>query len=397
MKKNLNITELVTALKDQQAQKYDAVVSAKRIRFTDGKLQILRADNDVKDLVDLATAGVDLPSAFMADTFTTLSTFEDQISEKLGIPRAYFRRMAEEGNLSLLDKNVNHWLSKSNDNYLVRSFLDLKNPDNCVARAFLSSSYKMIDNFDVLMTALDAVRLSGVQLEIDSCDITDKRMYVRFVAPSVEIQAKELLKNYRVPSTGASDDHGIIAGFVLSNSETGFGAFAITPRIVIKVCNNGAIAKRDALRKIHVGEKQEESEIKWNEDTEAKKGELIQLQIRDAVQTFVTAEYVGKAADYLLSQNKALDNPIDAVKNVTKVLQYDEQKSADILNYFVKSGDMTSFGVSQAVTFYAHQNADADDRFDMEGQAFEVVELANNNDKPFVDTKRKSMKGFSNN
>ncbi|MFC0860756.1 hypothetical protein ACFHYQ_00445 [Sphaerimonospora cavernae] len=39
-----------------------------------------------------------------------------------------------------------------------------------VARAFLSDRYKIIDNLDVLMAALDGVRLAGADVRIDGCD-----------------------------------------------------------------------------------------------------------------------------------------------------------------------------------------------------------------------------------
>ncbi len=141
----------------------------------------------------------------------------------------------------------------------------------------------------------------------------------------------------------------------------------------------------------------EESEIKYSEETEQKQLELIQLQIRDAVRQFITPEYVGKAADFILNANKELEHPVDAMKNVTKELSFDEAKSESILNYFIKSGDLSAFGVAQAITFHAGHDSDPDDRFDMESQAFELVEIAAANDKPFQEQKRKSNKGFSNN
>jgi hypothetical protein len=402
MKTKMNIAELAEALRTQAAQKYDVIVNAARLHYYQGKLRIddLKADGISELLKDVGGIKFDkeqLPAYMPTFEFNTTQIFEDQICAKLNIPRDYFRRMSDsEKNTILLDHNVNHWLSQSNENFLVRTFLNKEDPSMNTARAMLSSSFKMIDNFDILMTALDAVRETGIELKIDSCDLTEKKMYVRFIAPSVEIQAPELLKNYHLPSAPQTGEHGIVAGFVLTNSETGHGAFTITPRLIVKVCNNGMIAKKDSLRKIHVGAKQEEAEIKWSEETNQKQLELVQLQIRDAVRTFITPEYVSRAADFILSANKTLDLPIDTVKNVTKELQYDIDKSESILNFFLKSGDFTSFGVAQAVTLYAGKEASPDDQYDLESAAFEVVELATANDKPF-EQKRKSNKGFSNN
>ena len=45
----------------------------------------------------------------------------------------------------------------------------------------------------------------------------------------------------------------VFAGWVLSNSETGCGAFTITPRLVVHVCRNGMTITKDALRAVHLG------------------------------------------------------------------------------------------------------------------------------------------------
>ncbi len=237
MKKNINIQQLAEALKEESAKKYDVVVSAKRLKYHHGHLWIddlsglsktEGLENEIKQI-----GGIELlpqsstPGYIDGDghRFSATQIFEDQLCDKLGMPRAYFKKLIEASEknptvrfMDLLDHNVNAWLeSMQDEKFLIRTFVDNNNYQNNVARALLSSSFKMIDNFDILMTALEAVKESGVELRIESCDITDKKMYVRFIAPSVEIQAPELLKNYRVPGTnGASGDHGILAGFILT-------------------------------------------------------------------------------------------------------------------------------------------------------------------------------------
>jgi hypothetical protein len=36
----------------------------------------------------------------------------------------------------------------------------------------------------------------------------------------------------------------VFSGFVISNSETGCGAFTLTPRLVVQVCRNGMTITR---------------------------------------------------------------------------------------------------------------------------------------------------------
>jgi hypothetical protein len=45
----------------------------------------------------------------------------------------------------------------------------------------------------------------------------------------------------------------VFAGFVISNSETGCGAFTLTPRLIVQVCRNGMTIIKDAIRAVHLG------------------------------------------------------------------------------------------------------------------------------------------------
>lgn len=101
----------------------------------------------------------------------------------------------------------------------------------------------------------------------------------------MEINAPDLLKNYKSPKGGNSAvGDGIITGFVITNSELGQGSFSISPRAVVLKCSNGMVFKNDAFGKIHLGGKMGEySQIDWSEETKRKNYELIQAQVKDAV------------------------------------------------------------------------------------------------------------------
>ena len=107
-------------------------------------------------------------------------------------------------------------------------------------------------------------------MDIDGADLTDKRMYVRVKAPEVAAYAPELLKGYRSPLSGNSGEANptVFAGFVFSNSETGYGAFSVTPRLVVQVCSNGMTMTKDVQRAVHLGGKLEAGIVRWSEDTQ---------------------------------------------------------------------------------------------------------------------------------
>ena len=55
----------------------------------------------------------------------------------------------------------------------------------------------------------------------------------------------------------------VFAGFVITNSETGCGAFSLTPRLVVQVCRNGMTITRDAMRVVHLGERLDQGVVTW--------------------------------------------------------------------------------------------------------------------------------------
>ncbi len=364
--RHATLADLAALLRDQQSRKLDVVAPATALRSAGARLMIDQTDPQ------LTASGVTMT----AGTYTPTEVCDDGLAEKLAIPAAYLRRLRTE-HPALYDANVNGWLDHTTKSYLVRCLRG----DNGggVARAFLSSSFKMIDNLDVLMAALDGLRQSGVPAEIDGCDLTPRRMYVRVVSPAVRALAPGLLAGYRSPFTGQSgaDNPVVFAGWVLSNSETGCGAFTITPRIVVQVCGNGMTITKDALRAVHLGGRLDDGVIRWSGDTQRRNLDLIAAQARDAVTTFLDTSYVEqKLAEMSEAADRPVADPQETIEIVAQRLRFTDDQQKTILNHFVRGGDLTAGGVMHAVTSAAQTLADADAAHEMEAQALPALKLA---------------------
>jgi hypothetical protein len=258
--RNADLSGLVDLLKTQQDVKYDVVAPASALKYQNGLL-VVKDGSAVMD-----SEGVSLTDAFLSPT----EIFEEGVSQRLGIPRGYVTRMRNE-HTELLDANVNGWLQQEpNRKFLVRGFKSDDPSETGIARALLSDRFKVIDNVDILFAALDGIRFSGANVEIAGADLSERRMTVKVSAPEIAALAPELLGNYRSPFSGqsGSDVPVVFAGLVISNSETGGGAFTITPRVVFQVCSNGLTVKKDAMRQIHIGGKLDEGVIKWSDETQ---------------------------------------------------------------------------------------------------------------------------------
>ncbi len=284
--RNAGLADLAALLRDQQARKADFVAPAAAIRARGGQLVV----DDSAPL--LGPDGVSMTSG----AYTPTDVCDQGIADKLGIPAAYLRRMREQ-KPDLYDANVNGWLAGDGRRFLLRCLRSDSAGGGGVARAFLSDGYKIIDSLDVLLAALDGVRQSGVPVEVDGCDLTDRRMYVRVVCEQVRVLAPALLAGYRSPFTGAAgaENPAVFSGFMIANSETGCGAFSLVPRLVVQVCRNGMTITRDAMRAVHLGERLDEGIVTWSGNTRDKTLALITAKTTDAVGTFLDPSYVEHA------------------------------------------------------------------------------------------------------
>ncbi|MFI9730957.1 DUF932 domain-containing protein [Streptomyces sp. NPDC052092] len=370
--RNAQLPDLVRILEDQQRHKLDVIAPASALRLREGNVHVEGVESLITEDGVTEVDGIYRPTA-VAD---------EGIADKLRIPLAYLRRM-RTGNVPLLDENVNAWLRQEPERrFMLRAFRGEGGPGRPaegVARALLSDSYKLMDNFDLLLAALDGVKQSGHPTRVTGCDLTDRRMYVRVESEAVAVQARELLRGYRSPFDGRSGDElpMISAGFVITNSEVGSGAYSIIPRAVIQVCRNGLTMNKDVMRAVHLGGKQEEGVISWSGQTQRKTLELITSKTTDAVRTFLSREYVeAKLSEMKDAAGKRLAEPTKTIEHVTKTLSIGAEAKDMILAHFVQGGQMTAGGVMQAVTSTAQTLTDADQAAALEALAVPALTAA---------------------
>lgn len=384
--RNAQLADLAEVLRDQQTRKLDMVIPATSMRFRGGQLIIEGADPVIEP------DGITDPNG----SYRPTDVFDEGVASKLGMPLAYVRRMRAE-RPDLYDANANGWLhghrvgigaaliggtpadvAPDPRSFLVRTFRPANGSEG-IARAFLSNGYRVIDHLDVLTAALDGIRGAGIDVKIDGCDLTERRMLVRVVAPEVAALAPTLLRGYRSPFTGASGDENptVFAGFVLSNSETGGGAFSIVPRIVVQVCNNGLTMNVDALRRTHLGGRLDDGVVRWSEETQQKNLDLVTAQARDAVTTFLDVEYVrAKVAQLEADAETPVVDAAKTIEVIGKQLRFGEERTANVLDHFIRGGALNAAGVMAAVTSVAQTVDDPEEAYEMEAAAVDAMRLA---------------------
>jgi hypothetical protein len=385
--RNQDLRTLVNMLQQQHTQKADFVAPAAAIRAEEGMIVV----NGVE--AKLSADGVTQVDGEYRPTHTFLTG----LASKLDVPVGYMKRI-HQNRPDLFDANVNGWLhgrkakTRLRDgqpelirdavpgddrSFLVRTFRGEEGPG--LGRALLSDKFKMIDNLDALFATLDGVKAAGVAVDIRGCDLTDSRMYVRIQAEEIKAYASTLLKGYRSPFTGATGDENptVFAGFVISNSEVGAGAYTITPQLVVQVCDNGLTINVDVQRAVHIGARMAEGLINWSDETREKEIDLMRAKTRDAVRTFLDVEYVTRTVARLEeTAGKPITEADKVVRSVGKKLAFSEEQISGILDHFIQGGQITAGGVMQAVTSYAQTIGSADVAAEVEAQGVKAMELA---------------------
>lgn len=402
--RNATPQRLVEILNEQKAHKLDVVVPATHMKSQNGLLVVKNSE------AVLSEDGVTTVNG----TYRPTDVFDEGLSAKLGIPRAYVRTLREQ-RPDMLDQNVNGWLhgrSRRTANgleevypaderaFLLRLFRGDDGGEG-VARAMLSDKYALsMDNLDMLTAIMSGIRESGHQPLVRVSDLSERRMRVSFEFPTITANAPGLLEGYKSPFDGGTvtraggfdqlrQQYGAHHIFQekdaplaymrvdFSNSETGGGRYTLTPVIGIVRCTNGWVQTKEGIARTHLGAQLDQGIIKTAPDTVRKAGELVVAQTRDAINTWLETGYLeGLIARRTEQAGVAIDKPSETVPAIVQSLGFTEDERTGVLDMFIASGQITAGGVANAVTAYAQTVEDPDRAYEIEAKAMDALEAA---------------------
>lgn len=404
--RNATAEDLVKILNDQKTRKLDLVVPARNVWSRDGKVIVKDAEAVLTD--DGVTT--------VNGTYRPTEVFDEGVAAKLGIPQQYVRTM-RTARPDILDANVNGWLHgrsvrradgtrdevyKADERaFLLRLFRGDEGGEG-VARAMLSDRYGLsMDNLDILTAVMSGIRDSGHQPLVRVSDLSERAMRVRFEFPDRNVLAPRLLEGYRSPFDGngkvkragtfdelrqqygahhifsVKDAPVVEMGFDLRNSETGGGAYTLTPVAVVVRCTNGLVMRKEGIRKVHLGAKLAEGAVKPSLGTLQKAGALVASETTDAVTQWLDQGYLESLISGL--EEKAgvqIDSATETVPAVCAGLGFTPGEQKGILDLFVISGQPTAGGLAQAVSAYAQTVQDVDRAYEIELKSVDALEAA---------------------
>jgi hypothetical protein len=261
-----------------------------------------------------------------------------QIGERVGIPAKYYDRMRSSAPM-LLAANVNHWFESEGEKRMVRT-LDGR------VRAFLSNRYQRIDNHEVAEVVLPILMDSKRQLEVVSCEVTERRLYIKAIDKSVVAEVKG---SKRVGDL-------VEAGVMVTNSEIGLGSLSAVPYMNFLACLNGMVVNRSGMRAAHIGTRLDvDDQIAelLADDTRKVLDRGVLLKVRDTIRALLDPKAHQARIDVMSDQTQQRiesANPANSIEVLANDFQLVESEKGGILRHLIEGGDLSRFGLMNAVT-----------------------------------------------
>lgn len=347
MKPGLTIEALAAEILRQKEVKEDYMVDTGRIRMEpNGEQVILRVlDDNREDMLEPLDVG---------------EIAHRQIGTHLSIPAKYYAKMLAE-KPGLLCDNVNSWMEESKSKRMLR-VLEGK------ARAFLSNRYLRLDHYEIVSAILPILgEMPDAQFE--SCQITEGRLYIKVVNPRLQAEV--------------TPGDIVQSGLIISNSEVGLGSVTVQPLIYRLVCSNGMIVNDAATKRNHIGRvnNTDENFLLYSEKTLQADDHAFLLKVQDTVRAAVDEAQFGRVVGMMQDAANACMNTADIpglVKLTSREFGITESEESGVLRYLIEDGDLTRYGLSNAVTRFSQDVDNYDRATDLEGIGYNILSMPTN-------------------
>lgn len=292
-----------------------------------------------------------------------------QLATYTDIPKNYFDRITEE-NPELAARNINHGLrlAQMNETKSGKAETRMVRTVDGKLRGLLSSSYRVLDSYDMLETVLPVAQEHS--LRVVSSEITDRRLFVKLLSDKLTTDVKK----------GDTVQYGL----TISTSDVGAGSVRVEPLVYRLVCANGMISNT-AMRKYHVGKSQAENDVYelLSDRTKEVSDAAFWMQVKDLVLHSLKPENFERevnrirvAAD-LQIKNFDLPEVVELTMRATGLTG--ENKAKSILAALASGNEgsgLTQWGLINSFTRAAQDDQfDYEQSIEMERAAGQILEL----------------------
>lgn len=342
MKQAQTLEQLVRTVVDNTEKKADYIVN------TEGDVALIDCDELPRGVALIYRR----PDVAELQRYECSDYFHQQIAGRLKIPSGYYFRLLQDHRPLLLE-NVNTLLRKEPALRMIRT---IRQDGRQIARAFLSNRFLRIDNEDVLAGVLP-VMTSELREKTDvlSSYVDSEKMFIKACVTGDDMAID-------LGPTARDGKRDIVRpGFVLRNDECGGGTATAEGFFYRDYCRNGCVFGRHTLfsySRRHVGAAIQESGYMSPISAETRRLETaaITSAMRDAVSAVTSSEYREAMRDHLLDakDSKPVASPVAAVEALGRVVSISRAESTAVLENLLRDGDLTRWGMANAVTRVAN-------------------------------------------
>ena len=343
MKSGLTLDQLADTILTQSSQKADYLVDTRNLKLetygSDVYLHMFDNNADILEPLQINQIA------------------HRQFGTHLKIPAAYYDRMLAT-HPELLAHNVNSWFQREPSKRMLRTM-------GGTARAFLSNRYRRIDNLEIAQAVLPIIG-EMKDATIESCQVTESRMYIKVVNPRLEAEV--------VPGDIVQ------AGVIISNSEVGLGSVCIQPLVYRLVCSNGMIINDAQTRRNHVGRtaETEESFLLYSDETLIAEDKAFVMKIQDTVKAAVDEARFSQVIGMMRTAKQAPMNTQDVpgiVRMASREFHITEDESTGVLQHLIEGKDLSLYGLSNAITRHSQDIESYDRATELESIGYNILSM----------------------
>ena len=305
---NLSLPDLIQTVNQEERQKKDHLIES-------SALSVSTRDNNTY---------LNVPGRY-SESYALNDTARAQLATRLEIPYRYAEKLRME-EPRLLDQNLNTLFRRSNEKRLIRTL-------GTQCRAVLSPSYRILDNYSFLGAVLPMLaQLPDAKL--NEAYLTETHLHISLVFQSAQ--------GYVKPGDP------VRYGIMMTNSEVGMGSLSVWSFIHRLVCSNGLVVTEidgPGVRRVHLGKRMEDL-AKLPSDRE------VWLEYGDTVRATADSKRLPQILHRLqiAAQTPILDSPEEAVEKLAKRFQLTKDEGERVLNQYIASSDLSTWGLMNAVT-----------------------------------------------
>lgn len=319
MKSDLTLKDLAAQIMDRAERKQDFIADTRTLVYVPERNELVAGEH-----------------AFQINDHA-----HSQIAAHTEIPAGYYRRMREEAP-ELLGQNIRTWFDLHPAPRMVRTL-------DGTARAFLSDKFSRMDDDAFANVVLPAIYdIPGADLGVAEGDAELDLVAALHFAGKPRRLELDRGSGVREPAT----DH--------------FGAGRLSGSLFAYrlVCLNGMVIEEEQFASTHVGKRHSTRDLAdvFKLDTIKADGEATILKLRDFATEILTDRFIDAQVDRMRGlADTPLADPVKAVERLAKQHSFAETQKNDVLKHLIEGGDLSMWGLANAVTRTAEDQPAYDD------------------------------------